>query len=123
MCDYTNTAIKLDELETKKVLEVIDPKKKNDKGASRIVNLLAKRRLVSTVEVNQICAVGNISDIVSRYINPKIYPIGLFISCQRPHTPLKNKFDQNTTQFLWSFYRLPDVVNERHCLKNESICL
>jgi hypothetical protein len=79
-------------------------------GAGRIAMLLANHTGVRTRTVNQECSVGNISDIVSKLINPKIADLGFYIACFRPHVPFKNRYQQPTGEMLWSFYR--DAAND-----------
>ena len=73
--------------------------------ASRICRLLAVNHSVKTVDVNQQCSVGNISDCVSVSINPRIEDLGLYVACVTPPKPILNKFKQPSGQHLWSFYR------------------
>lgn len=73
--------------------------------ASRICRLLAAKHSATTVEVNQQCSVGNISDCVSVSINPRIEDLGLYVACVTPPKPILNKFRQPSGQHLWSFYR------------------
>jgi len=92
---------------TGKELQVIISRIVLDKEtcASRLCRLLAVRHSVATVEINQKCAVGNISDCVSVSINPRIEDLGLYVACVTPPKPILNKFRQPSGQHLWSFYR------------------
>ncbi len=74
-------------------------------GASRICRHLACRHSVRTREVNVECSVGNISDQVTKLINPRIEPLGLIVGCTKPVRSFKNKYGQSTGEMLWSFYR------------------
>lgn len=74
-------------------------------AAARICRLLASQPETITYQVNRECSVGNISDQVSKCINPRIADLGLFVACHKPPRPVLNKFSQRTGQMLWSFYR------------------
>ena len=79
-------------------------------GAARICRLLASEHSVQTVRVNTRCSVGNISDIVSKQINPLIEDLGLYVACVKPPYKIHNQFGQPSGQMLWSFYR--DAAND-----------
>jgi len=79
-------------------------------GAARICRLLASEHSVQTVRVNTRCSVGNISDIVSKQINPLIEDLGLYVACVKPPFKIVNQFGQPSGQMLWSFYR--DAAND-----------
>ncbi len=104
------TAIELDEIELDVVLKHIN--QPDPKQAARICAFLAFRAKAPTLEVNSTCSVGNISDVVNKDINPKIYHLGLMVGCEKPIVPIQNKFDQPSGQFLWSFFRLPEAAND-----------
>lgn len=74
-------------------------------GAARICRVLAQEHSVQTVRINTRCSVGNISDLVSKCVNPRIKDMGLYVACVKPAYAIKNKFDQPSGQMLWSFYR------------------
>jgi hypothetical protein len=74
-------------------------------GAARICRMLADEHGIQTVRVNIRCSIGNISDIVSKCVNPKIKDLGLYVSCVKPPYKINNKFGQPSGQMLWSFYR------------------
>jgi hypothetical protein len=74
-------------------------------GAARICRVLASKHSVRTRSVNVSASVGNISDFVTKAINPRIKSIGLKIRCTKPPTPFHNRYDQSTNEFEWSFYR------------------
>lgn len=74
-------------------------------GAARIARMLADEHSVQTVRINTRCSVGNISDQVSKGINPRINDMGLYVACIKPPRPINNKFNQPSGQMLWSFYR------------------
>ena len=83
-----------------------------EQGSVRIIKRLANQIGVATVDVNRDCAVGNISDIVIKQINPRVFPMGLYVGCTRPPKAIKNRFGQETGMHLWSFYRMPDAAND-----------
>jgi hypothetical protein len=74
-------------------------------GAARICRLLAGEHSVQTVRVNTRCSVGNISDQVSKLINPRIADLGLYVTCVKPPYKILNQYGQPSGQMLWSFYR------------------
>lgn len=74
-------------------------------GAARICRLLAEEHSVQTVRVNTRCSVGNISDQVSKFVNPRIQDLGLYVTCVKPAYKILNRFGQSSGQMLWSFYR------------------
>jgi len=78
-------------------------------GAARICRLLAKGGAL-TAKVNFLCSVGNISDQVSKNINPRIDDLGLYVACTKPPYKILNKFNQPSGQMLWGFYR--DAAND-----------
>jgi predicted GTPase len=102
--------VTLDESELEKVLELVNQGRSVEYAPARICRLLAKQHSQITGVVNTVCSCGNISDQVSKAINPRIKPLGLYVACVRPPEPIKNKFKQATGQQLWSFYR--DAAND-----------
>lgn len=82
------------------------------KQAARICIHLADHPKSPTGKVNSTCSVGNISDVVHKDINPKIYELGLMVGCEKPVVPIQNKFQQPSGQHLWSYYLLPDAAND-----------
>jgi hypothetical protein len=79
-------------------------------GAARICRMLAAEHSVQTVRINTRCSVGNISDQVSKFINPRIVDLGLYVTCTKPPYKIQNQFGQPSGQMLWSFYR--DAAND-----------
>lgn len=98
----TPTTLSPDELN--QVIKRIAPTGK-EYGAARIARMLADEHSVLTVRINLRCSVGNISDQVSKGINPRINDLGLYVACVNPNRRITNKFDQPSGQKLWSFYR------------------
>lgn len=74
-------------------------------GAARIARMLAGEHSVQTVRINTRCSVGNISDQVSKSINPRISDLGLYVGCAKPPRQIVNQYGQPSGQMLWSFYR------------------
>jgi hypothetical protein len=98
------TPITLTPDELNEVIKRIAPTGK-EYGAARIARMLADEHSVHTVRINTRCSVGNISDQVSKGINPRISDLGLYVACIKPPRPINNKFNQPSGQMLWSFYR------------------
>ena len=69
-------------------------------SAARLARLLASEHSVQTVRVNTTTAIGNISDIVKRHVNPRIADLDLFIACAKPPYPISNQFGQSSGQML-----------------------
>jgi hypothetical protein len=103
-------AIKLDEETLSIILKRID--QPEPLQAARLVIHLAENPKSPTVVVNTECSVGNISDVVHKEINPRAYDLGVMIGCEKPIMPIKNKFNQPSGQFLWSWYELPEAAND-----------
>ena len=74
-------------------------------AAARIVRMLAGEHSVQTVRINTRCSVGNISDQVSKFVNPRIADLGLYVACVKPPHKILNQYGQPSGQMLWSFYR------------------
>ncbi len=75
--------------------------------AHRMVEFLSEHPHSPSGHVAHHCAIGNLSDVAHK-ANKFIYPLKLFIACERPPTPLRNRFNETSNQFLWSLYRLPE---------------
>ena len=76
--------ITLTESELSDVLKRVDPKNRNT-GAARICKFVADGGHI-TSSVNFHCSVGNISDLVSKSINPAIEELDLYVACTKPRT-------------------------------------
>ena len=74
--------------------------------ARRLIEYLASNPHAPTVNVNKAVAVGNISQEATA-ANKKLFGKGFMVGCMRPPVPLKNRFEQETAQHLWSLYKLP----------------
>jgi hypothetical protein len=98
------TPVTLSPDELNEVIKRVAPTGK-EYGAARIARMLADEHSVHTVRINMRCSVGNISDQVSKGINPRINDLGLYVACVKPPRQIYNKFDQPSGSMLWSFYR------------------
>jgi hypothetical protein len=72
----------------------------------RLVEYLAEHPYSPSVNVNRECAIGNISQEATA-ANKRLFVNGYMVGCMRPPVPLKNRFQQETAQHLWSLYKLP----------------
>lgn len=75
------------------------------KQGRRLLAFLAQHPSPSTVEVNQSCAIGNISE-VARRLNPLLYKCGLYISCCKPAVPLPNRFGEPSQMYTWHLHQI-----------------
>jgi len=73
---------------------------------ARLVEYLADHPHSPSVNVNRECAIGNISQEATA-ANKRLFRKGYMVGCMRPPVPLKNRFEQETAQHLWSLYKLP----------------
>jgi hypothetical protein len=76
----------------------------------RILKYLSSKKKVPTGELAANTSCGNISQIVRTVCNIKLMPEGFQVRCEKPLAPIKNRFDQDTNQYVWSLCR---VVEER----------
>jgi hypothetical protein len=102
--------ITLSKVELQQVLNRVAPNGK-EYGSARIVRMLASEHSVQTVRINTRCAIGNISDQVNKFINPRIDDLDLYVACVKPPYPIKNQFGQSSGQMLWSFFK-DQAVND-----------
>ena len=107
-----NNPILLSEKELGQVIGLIKSPKGLEFGSARICRRLARNHSVPSIQVNTDCCVNNISDQVNTCINPRIAKLGLRVACQKPFYPIKNEFGQTTSQVVWSFYKVPVVLEE-----------
>ena len=96
--------ITLSEAELQQVISRVAPTGR-EYGSSRIVRMLASEHSVQTVRINTRCAIGNISDQVNKFINPRIEDLNLYVACVKPPYPIKNQFGQPSGQMQWSFFK------------------
>jgi|DEB0MinimDraft_10_1074344.scaffolds.fasta_scaffold05995_2 hypothetical protein len=101
----------LTEAELDAVLRSVSPKG-IDYQAGRICRLLAHKHSVRSGIVAHRCSVSNISDVVSKSINPHIEHLDIFVSCVKPPARLNNKFGQRSGDHYWSFYRMLEAAND-----------
>jgi hypothetical protein len=104
--------ITLSKVELQQVLNRVAPTGK-EYGSARIVRMLASEHSVQTVRINTRCAIGNISDQVNKFINPRIDDLDLYVACVKPPYPIKNQFGQSSGQMLWSFFK-DQAVNDEY---------
>jgi len=100
----------LSDQELTAVLELISPKNV-DFQAGRICRLLAHGPCRTGVIASK-CSVGNLADVVSNTINPKIISLGLFIVCAKPTNAIRNKFGQVAGDWIYAFYRADIAAND-----------
>jgi len=74
---------------------------------ARLVEYLANNPHSPSVNVNRFCDISNISQEATA-ANRRLYGKGYMIGCMRPPVPLKNRFEQEKAQHLWSLYKLPE---------------
>lgn len=79
--------------------------------AIRMVEYLANHPGATTQQVASDCAIGNLSDVAHK-ANPHIYKAGYFIGCQRPVTPINNRFGEPSGMFLWGLYQVHKAAND-----------
>jgi hypothetical protein len=77
-----------------------------DYQSARVVKLLATGDYRTGVICNR-CSVSNISDLVTKQINPKIIKLGFFVGCVRPPLGIKNRFGQPASDWIWSLHKVP----------------
>ena len=103
--------MKLSDEQLDEVLASIASKDGIERQAARICRLLSTGAY-RTGAVAHRCSVGNLSDVVTAAINPKISHLGLFIGCVKPPRTLRNKFDQKCGDWLYSFYTTDIAAND-----------
>lgn len=107
------TPVTLSPDELTQVLKRVSPTGR-EYAAARICRVLADEHSVVSVRINMRCSAGNISDQVSKGINPKIKDLGLRVACTKPPYQILNKFNQPSGMHLWSFYRTA-AANDSGC--------
>ena len=93
----------LTDQELDKLLAVLSPTG-TDFQAGRIVRLLAKGPNRTGI-ICALCSVGNIPDVIAKSINPKIMPLGFFVSCVKPPMVIRNQFGQVAGDWIYTLYR------------------
>jgi hypothetical protein len=102
--------MKITDQELTKLLAVLSPSGK-DYQAGRIVRLLAQGRNRTGI-IAALCSVGNLPDVVAKTINPKIMPLGFFVSCAKPPMVIRNKFGQVAGDWIYTLYRADKAAND-----------
>jgi len=97
------TIAALEQPETESLVSILP---KGRPALARLVNYLANNPHSPSVNVNRECAIGNISQDATA-ANRRLFQYGYMVGCMRPPVPLKNRFEQETTQHLWTLYKLP----------------
>jgi len=82
-----------------------------DFQAGRIVRLLAKGPNRTGIICAK-CSVGNIPDVIVKSINPKIMPLGFFVSCVKPPMRIRNQFGQIAGDWIYTLYRADNAAND-----------
>jgi len=100
----------LTDQELDKLLAVLSPTG-TDFQAGRIVRLLAKGPNRTGI-ICALCSVGNIPDVIAKSINPKIMPLGFFVSCVKPPMVIRNKFGQKAGDWIYTLYRADKAAND-----------
>jgi hypothetical protein len=100
----------LTDQELTKLLAVLSPTG-TDFQAGRIVRLLAKGPNRTGIIAAK-CSVGNIPDVIAKSINPKIMPLGFFVSCVKPPIVIRNKFGQKAGDWIYTLYRVNKAAND-----------
>jgi hypothetical protein len=102
--------MKITDQELTKLLAVLSPTG-TDFQAGRIVRLLAKGPNRTGIICAK-CSVGNIPDVIAKSINPKIMPLGFFVSCVKPPMVIRNKFGQIAGDWIYTLYRVDKAAND-----------
>ena len=98
--------------ELDKLLAVLSPTG-IDYQAGRIVRLLAKGPNRTGIVASR-CSVGNIPDVIAKAINPKIMPLGFFVSCVKPPMVIRNQFGQVAGDWIYTLYRADKAANDNN---------
>ena len=102
----------LTDQELDKLLAVLSPTG-TDFQAGRIVRLLAKGPNRTGI-ICALCSVGNIPDVIAKSINPKIMPLGFFVSCVKPPMVIRNQFGQVAGDWIYTLYRADKAANDNN---------
>ena len=82
----------------------------NFSQAKKMLQYLGSNPNAVKVDVNRECGISNLSDIAKK-ANQHLIKHQLFISCQRPVMPRKNRPQMSSNMFLWGVYRMPEAAN------------
>lgn len=102
--------MKITDQELDNLLAVLSPRGV-DFQAGRIVRLLAKGPNRTGIICAK-CSVGNIPDVIAKSINPKIMPLGFFVSCVKPPMVIRNQFGQVAGDWIYTMYRADKAAND-----------
>ena len=102
--------MKITDQELDNLLAVLSPTG-TDFQAGRIVRLLAKGPNRTGIICAK-CSVGNIPDVIAKSINPKIMPLGFFVSCVKPPMVIRNQFGQVAGDWIYTMYRADKAAND-----------
>ena len=102
--------MKITDQELDKLIAVLSPTG-TDFQAGRIVRLLAKGPNRTGIICAK-CSVGNIPDVIAKSINPKIMPLGFFVSCVKPPMVIRNQFGQVAGDWIYTMYRADKAAND-----------
>ena len=102
--------MKITDQELDNLLAVLSPRGV-DFQAGRIVRLLAKGPNRTGIICAK-CSVGNIPDVIAKSINPKIMPLGFFVSCVKPPMVIRNQFGQVAGDWIYTLYRADKAAND-----------
>ena len=102
--------MKITDQELDNLLAVLSPRGV-DFQAGRIVRLLAKGPNGTGIICAK-CSVGNIPDVIAKSINPKIMPLGFFVSCVKPPMVIRNQFGQVAGDWIYTLYRADKAAND-----------
>ncbi len=97
-------------LENDQILTVLARIPEHMLQGRRMFEYLAHQPKATTGNVAHHCSIGNLSD-VAHYVNPYLVKDNLMIGCEKPLTPIINKFKEKSNQFLWSVYKVPQAAN------------
>ena len=100
----------LSDQELDKLLAVLSPTG-TDYQAGRIVRLLAKGPNRTGIIAAK-CSVGNLPNVVLKAINPKIMPLGFFVSCVKPPMIIRNQFGQVAGDWLYTLHKVNKAAND-----------
>jgi hypothetical protein len=102
--------MKITDQELTKLLAVLSPTG-TDFQAGRIVRLLAQGPSRTGIIASR-CSVGNICDVIAKSINPKIMPLGYFVSCAKPPMVIRNKFGGIAGDWIYTLYKVGKAAND-----------
>ena len=93
------------------VLEITDAMPAHMLQGKRLFEYLSNHPKAPSGHVAQSCSIGNISD-VAHAVNPYLRKHNLMVGCEKPLTPIINKFKEKSNQFNWSVYQVPQPAND-----------